>query len=265
MAVARAMSQEPTELSKASKTHAQKRLQTGGKMVSKKSLKGMPKKTSRVHAKPGKGELSDEDMEEEDEDADECGEGEEYEAEDRFPATTDHDRVRVGEAPVRVGEAGRGLGKGMGKGGKLMKPGKGKGMSRMEDGEGKEGVEAPAKTGPGSKGKRKSKARSTRDWSSYVRKIFYVGEREASDKLRIKPTSVLALNSLVNDIIDRIGVECNNLCRYAKTGKLRTRDVRTAMSFVTNHSEIGKNMNIAGRDAIEKLTHRNKRQIATAA
>lgn len=102
--------------------------------------------------------------------------------------------------------------------------------------------------------KRARPQKSTREWSNYIKRIFYISEKTLApeERMRIKGSCVSVLNSIVNDVIDRIGDEAGNLCKFTRSNRLRTRDLHSAISLVTYHTELSRIMTLGGHEALER-------------
>lgn len=102
---------------------------------------------------------------------------------------------------------------------------------------------------------KKVRKASTLQWGLYIKRVFNKIEGEDQNdqesSLRIKSHSVGVLNSLVNDIIDRIGFEASNLCKITRSKRLNIRDLSCAISLVHHHTDVARIMNEGGMKALK--------------
>ena len=98
-------------------------------------------------------------------------------------------------------------------------------------------------------GKKKSHAKRTESYSSYIYKVL----KQVHPETGISKKGMAVMNSFVNDIFDKVMGEAAKLVRYNKKATLSSREVQTAVRL-SLPGELAKHAVSEGTKAVTKFT-----------
>ena len=120
-------------------------------------------------------------------------------------------------------------------------------------GKGAKGTKTPkkAKKTPkvGKDGKRLKKKRRVESYSSYIYKVL----KQVHPDTGITRRAMSIMNSLVNDLFERIAVESGKLVRYNKKATMSSREIQTAIRLILP-GDLAKHGASEGTKAVTKYT-----------
>eukprot|EP01055_Gregarina_sp_Pseudo9_P002691 Gregarina_sp_Pseudo_9__2690@NODE_2935_length_812_cov_228_085382_g2681_i0_p1_GENE_NODE_2935_length_812_cov_228_085382_g2681_i0NODE_2935_length_812_cov_228_085382_g2681_i0_p1_ORF_typecomplete_len149_score46_49Histone/PF00125_24/2_9e14TFIID18kDa/PF02269_16/0_016TFIID18kDa/PF02269_16/17TFIID_20kDa/PF03847_13/0_039CBFD_NFYB_HMF/PF00808_23/1_7e04CBFD_NFYB_HMF/PF00808_23/0_1CENPT_C/PF15511_6/4_7CENPT_C/PF15511_6/82_NODE_2935_length_812_cov_228_085382_g2681_i099545 len=135
-----------------------------------------------------------------------------------------------------------GAGKGAGKSVPAQKSVKSKGGKRI------------GKTTAG--GEEEEKKRKVKDVKAinFHSVIFRVFKQVREDNpIKISKDTVHVLNTIIHDLVQRLGEEAGRLCKYTHHDTMKLRDMQTAVRLGINTRELSSLMCAAGDDAVKKF------------
>lgn len=95
----------------------------------------------------------------------------------------------------------------------------------------------------------KKKKKSVRKFETYIFRLF---KEVTAGEMTMKAQCANVLNCLVNDVIDRIGIEVSNLCKYHGSSTIQPRDLQAAMSLALGYTEVTQFAVKSGYEALHK-------------
>eukprot|EP01056_Protomagalhaensia_sp_Gyna25_P001962 Protomagalhaensia_sp_Gyna_25__1961@NODE_2045_length_1330_cov_430_516654_g333_i2_p1_GENE_NODE_2045_length_1330_cov_430_516654_g333_i2NODE_2045_length_1330_cov_430_516654_g333_i2_p1_ORF_typecomplete_len167_score48_06Histone/PF00125_24/1_1e12TFIID18kDa/PF02269_16/0_00042CBFD_NFYB_HMF/PF00808_23/0_0011TFIID_20kDa/PF03847_13/0_0035CENPT_C/PF15511_6/0_013CENPS/PF15630_6/0_016DUF3408/PF11888_8/0_21DUF3408/PF11888_8/1_1e03_NODE_2045_length_1330_cov_430_516654_g333_i27071207 len=98
--------------------------------------------------------------------------------------------------------------------------------------------------------KRKAKGSSAIKFHSVIFKVFK--ETRGETQIKISKDTVNVLNTIVHDLVERIGEEAGKLCKYTKHDTMKVRDLATAIRLVINTQELTTCMCKGGDEAVRR-------------
>eukprot|EP01057_Protomagalhaensia_wolfi_P001396 Protomagalhaensia_wolfi_Nauph_80__1395@NODE_1837_length_1314_cov_1508_734118_g1437_i0_p1_GENE_NODE_1837_length_1314_cov_1508_734118_g1437_i0NODE_1837_length_1314_cov_1508_734118_g1437_i0_p1_ORF_typecomplete_len177_score43_91Histone/PF00125_24/4_7e14TFIID18kDa/PF02269_16/3_8e03TFIID18kDa/PF02269_16/0_00045CBFD_NFYB_HMF/PF00808_23/8_7e03CBFD_NFYB_HMF/PF00808_23/0_0013TFIID_20kDa/PF03847_13/0_004CENPT_C/PF15511_6/0_0071DUF3408/PF11888_8/0_0079DUF3408/PF11888_8/1_5e03CENPS/PF15630_6/0_02_NODE_1837_l len=98
--------------------------------------------------------------------------------------------------------------------------------------------------------KRKTKDSSVIKFHSVIFKVFK--ETRGETQIKISKDTVNVLNTIVHDLVERIGEEAGKLCKYTKHDTMKVRDLATAIRLVINTQELTSCMCKGGDEAVRR-------------
>jgi histone H3/H4 len=105
----------------------------------------------------------------------------------------------------------------------------------------------PAKGAKGGDNKRRKRRKET--YSIYIYKVL----KQVHPDTGVSSKAMSILNSLINDMFDKIATEAGKLARYAKKPTVTSREIQTAVRLVLP-GELSKHAVSEGTKAVTKFT-----------
>eukprot|EP01054_Gregarina_sp_Poly1_P006178 Gregarina_sp_Poly_1__6177@NODE_326_length_9503_cov_249_815388_g278_i0_p5_GENE_NODE_326_length_9503_cov_249_815388_g278_i0NODE_326_length_9503_cov_249_815388_g278_i0_p5_ORF_typecomplete_len161_score21_36Histone/PF00125_24/8_5e12TFIID18kDa/PF02269_16/0_0066TFIID18kDa/PF02269_16/1_6e02TFIID_20kDa/PF03847_13/0_12DUF3408/PF11888_8/0_086_NODE_326_length_9503_cov_249_815388_g278_i051935675 len=98
--------------------------------------------------------------------------------------------------------------------------------------------------------KKTKKDTKTINFHSVIFRVFKQVRGEATTK--ISKDTVHVLNTIVHDLVSRLGEEGGRLCKYTGHNTMKLRDLHTAVRLVINTRELSTLMCAGGDDAVKR-------------
>jgi histone H2B len=98
-------------------------------------------------------------------------------------------------------------------------------------------------------GKKKRKASKSESYKVYLYKVL----KQVHPDTGVSSKAMSILNSLINDMFDKIATEAGKLARYAKKPTVTSREIQTAVRLVLP-GELSKHAVSEGTKAVTKFT-----------
>ena len=98
-------------------------------------------------------------------------------------------------------------------------------------------------------GKKKRKASKSESYKVYLYKVL----KQVHPDTGVSSKAMSILNSLINDMFDKIATEAGKLARYAKKHTVTSREIQTAVRLVLP-GELSKHAVSEGTKAVTKFT-----------
>ena len=112
---------------------------------------------------------------------------------------------------------------------------------------------APAKKGgakkAGADGKKKKHKKATESYKVYLYKVL----KQVHPDTGVSSKAMSILNSMMNDMFDKIATEASRLSRYSKKPTITSREIQTAVRLVLP-GELAKHAVSEGTKAVTKFT-----------